>query len=954
MRSVASTVELLAYLRSLDVQLTADGGRLTCEAPKGVLTPHLQRELKSRKSEILEILRQSGAPVTPAKRDSFTGLCINECFEAQAAMTPEAIAVVAGSERLTYRELSIRSNRLANRLRAMGVGSDVLAGICLDRSAEMVIALLAVLKAGGAYIPLDPRFPRERLGFMLEDSGAALLVTRRDLLDAVPRTQAQALCLDESRESIDRESAKCPARVGGPENLAYVIYTSGSTGKPKGVALEHRSVVNFLGAMRKAPGISEDDRLLAITTLSFDIAGLEIYLPLIAGARLIIAPRAAAVDGAALARLLRESEASIMQATPATWRLLLDSGWDGLPRLKMLCGGEALSRELANRLLATGGELWNLYGPTETTIWSTIHRVDSRTGAVPIGRPIANTQVYVLDDQRQLAPPGVVGELYIGGDGLAREYLGRPEITAERFVADPFRAGNRMFRTGDLVRRLADGNLEYLGRQDRQIKLRGFRIELGEIEAAIEQERGVRQAVVELREDDPGDQRLTAYIVSAPPVDAKKLRQSLATRLPEYAVPSAFVFLDAFPLTPNNKVDRKALPAPGSKERIGPALAAIRMGSTAEQLAAIWRTLLKVSEIGLHDDFFALGGHSLLIVQLQSRIRQQFSHEPSIAELFQRPTIAAQAELLDGARETSAPLTDGVGPTNAEVNLTPNEPAARAMPLSTCLVQGQPGGTRVPLFLVAGYTAPEDTLVVLARIVPYLGSDQPVYGFKPRWVDGVREMYSSVEEEAGEYLTELRSVQPSGPYLLGGYCISGIVAMEMARQLLREGEQVALLALIDTERPTVGRRLAADAWAGWERAKHMLSVIFDAVRWDAAAHELLHRKIRNMRPGRTEILPHEAYHRSKKRYQRLLWECAAKPYAGRVTFIENEGRYRFDRDMGWRGFPFGEVVFKKAPGDHITMFTDHGKELAQLLLKSIDEVLPEGARRADCIEVGAL
>jgi amino acid adenylation domain-containing protein len=983
--SFANTAELLTHLVALDVQLSVADGRLACTAPKGVLTPHLQRELTSRKPEILEILRQGGAPVIQGRRHDFHGLCIHECFEEQAARTPEAIAVVFGSERLTYCELSVRSNRLANRLRALGVGAEVLVGICLERSADMVIALLAVLKAGGAYVPLDPQLPRERLALMQEDSGVAIVITRRDLFDAMPWDRKSVLCVENSWELIGRESEECPARLAGPESLAYVMYTSGSTGKPKGVAVEHRAIVNFLGSMRTAPGISDRDRLLAVTTLSFDIAGLEIYLPLIAGAQLTIAPQAAVVDGAELARLLRESNATIMQATPVTWRLLVDSGWNGLPRLKMLCGGEALSRELANRLLLAGGELWNLYGPTETTIWSTIHRVDLRTGLVPIGRPIANTHTYVCDQNRQLVPAGIAGELYIGGDGLAREYFRRPEITAERFVADPFRPGYRMYRTGDLVRCLADGNLEYLGRQDRQVKLRGFRIELAEIEAALEQQPGVRQALVELREDTPGDQRLTAYLMSAARSDVQMLRQALATRLPAYMVPSAFVFLDAFPLTPNGKVDRKALPLPGAPTPIDLASPVSGRESTQNQLTAIWRTLLSVSEIGLHDDFFALGGHSLLTVQLQSRIRQQFSRELSITQLFQQPTIAALAELLDADPKIISRTTDVPGastsasaaaaPPGRAVERTPSEgslprgsgydSARNGYPYDgeaqrlSCLVPAQPGGTQLPLFLVAGFQGQDDTLLVLSRIIPHLGPDQPVYGLRPRWVQG-GELYSSVEEEAREYLDELRVVQPDGPYLLGGYCLSGLVAFEMARQLLREGERVALLALIDTERPTATRTFVANVWARWERARHRFAVIWDLLRLNdrsksRAARNLIRTKTKRLiRPSTTEISPEEAFYRSRMGYQRLIRDYVPTPYPGRITLIVNEDLYRSDRYRGWRGIPVGELFVKRAPGDHITMFTQHAQELARLLLGSIDGKVPERDRRPDRLEVGVL
>jgi len=991
-----STLALLAHLRKLDVRLTIEGEHLTCAAPKGVLTYQLQQEIKARKPEILEILRQPGTVEKPSQVEDFGRHCIHELFEAQAVRTAEAVAIVCGSERLTYRELSVRANRLANRLRSLGVGPNVLVGICLERSADMVIALLAVLKAGGAYVPLDPQFPPERLNLMLDDSGAAVFVTQQDLNAAAPPRRTTVLCLDRDKVSIEQESSSGPGEQSRPENLAYVIYTSGSTGIPKGVAVEHRSVVNLLESMRREPGISQVDRLLAVTTLSFDIAGLEIFLPLISGAQLIIAPRSAVVDGGALGRLLDESEATVMQATPVTWRLLLDSGWEGLPRLKMLCGGETLPRELANRLIATGGELWNLYGPTETTIWSSIYRVNEGMAAVPIGKPITHTQMYVLDEHRQQVPTGIVGELYIGGDGVAREYFGRPELTAERFVVDPFIPGNRLYRTGDLVRRLQDGNLEYLGRDDQQIKLRGFRIELGEIEAVLAQQPEVRQAVVELREDDPGDPRLTAYIIRARPCEARGIRQALAARLPDHMIPSVFLFLDAFPLTPNNKVDRKALRDSVRPARVESDAIVTSASDTTDKVAAIWRALLKVTEVGLHDDFFALGGHSLLIVQLQSLLRQQFSREVSIPDLFQRPTVAGLVELLD-TRETAARVTRVADPTDGTRDLSglsagllaappplvakadsnrrsglehvrngqqhevigPGQLRADApegwMQTASCLVAAQPKGTRVPLFLVAGFQGPDDTLFVLSRIIPHLSPDQPVYGLKPRWTDGGK-LYLDVEEEAAEYLAALRTVQPKGPYLLGGYCLSGLVALEMARQLLADGEQIGLLALIDTERPTTSRRMAANLWNAGVRALHIAAVIRDAFRFNdrarsAAARDLIWRQ---MRIRRTEAPSNEnLYYRSKMSYQRIIREYVVNQYPGRITLIVNETFHSIDRHRGWRDIPVGELAVKKVPGDHITMFTEHGEVLAQLLLESVDSTLSQSGWCADGIEVGA-
>jgi amino acid adenylation domain-containing protein len=595
----------------------------------------------------------------PLERTAYPDLCIHEWFAQQAARTPDAVALVCGSERLSYRQLQVRANRLANRLRAMGVGPDVLAALCLRRSADMLVAVLAVLTAGGAYVPLDPQYPSERLAFMLEDSGAAVLVTEEPLLDGLPLPTVPLICLDREHASLFAESPVSPAAGVSSQHLAYVIYTSGSTGKPKGVEVTHRSVVNLLAAMQREFNVGPQDRLLAVTTLSFDIAGLELFLPLVCGGQVILASREAAWNGTALAALLQQSGATIMQATPVTWRLLLDAGWTGTPGLKILCGGEALPLELSNRLLATGGELWNLYGPTETTIWSTMHKVDARSGPAPIGKPIANTAAYVLDPSRQLAPIGVPGELYLGGDGLARGYLARPELTTEKFVAHPFRPGDRLYRTGDLVRWLGDGNLEYLGRMDDQVKLRGYRIELGEIEVVLERQPGIQQAVVVLQEVAPGDQRLTAYVVArgGAAIDPAALREALSRQLSDYMLPSAFVRLNALPLTPNKKVDRKALSARPFEIPISTVYVPPRNGAE-QKVAAIWQDLLRTDRIGVTDNFFDLGGYSLLVVQLQNRLRRQFQKEISLVELFQHPTVASQASLVVQPESPATALTE--------------------------------------------------------------------------------------------------------------------------------------------------------------------------------------------------------------------------------------------------------------------------------------------------------
>ncbi len=550
-------------------------------------------------------------------------ICLHQLFEAQVERTPDAIAVTFEDVHLTYQELNQRANQLAHYLRGLGVGPGTLVGVCLERTAEMLAALLGILKAGGAYVPMDPEYPRERLGYMLEDGHMTLIVTQEKLLERLPEHQAQTICLDTDSEAINHNSNE-NLRVSLTGNdLVYVIFTSGSTGRPKGVQIPHRALANFLLSMQKEPGITAQDVLASVTTLSFDIAGLEMYLPLISGAQVVIVSRDVAVDGNRLAELLDAVGATIIQATPVTYRLLIDCGWNGRQGLKILVGGESVPRKLVDELLRVGGEVWNMYGPTETTIWSTLCRLTADDPIVSIGHPIANTQIYILDANLSPVPVGVPGTLYIGGDGLARGYINRPDLTAERFIANPFVSPEaRIYNTGDLARYLPQGQLEHLGRVDHQVKIRGYRIELGEIESAMNLYPGVRESLVTLREDNPDDRRLVAYLVADSNMELSDLKSALKHRLPAYMIPSAFVMLDAMPLTPNGKVDRKALPPPeySNHERTQ-----VVMAHTPTEIlvSEVWKEVLGVDQISVYDNFFDLGGHSLTAVQVTGKLESK-------------------------------------------------------------------------------------------------------------------------------------------------------------------------------------------------------------------------------------------------------------------------------------------------------------------------------------------
>jgi amino acid adenylation domain-containing protein len=699
--------------------------------------------------------------------------CLHELLEAQACQNPEAVAVEFEGISVTYRQLHERSNRLARVLQKASVGPEVRVGLYVERSSEMAVALLGILKAGGAYVPIDPAHGSGRMEHIAGESGFRVLVTQRSLLGSLPAVTARILLLDKGDALCASESGEPIASGAAPSNLAYMIYTSGSTGRPKGVQIEHRSLVNLLCCMRREPGFCASDTLLAVTTMAFDIAGLEMFLPLFAGGRVVIASRETTSNGGLLMQCLERSRATVMQATPATWRLLIESGWQGDSGLKVLVGGDVLSAELGRALVSRCREVWNIYGPTETTIWSSIYRVDGREErVVPIGRPIGNTDFYILDDSQQRVSPGEVGELYIGGEGVARGYFERSGLTAERFVPDCFRSrpGARLYRTGDLARCGRDGNLHFLGRTDHQVKIRGFRIEPGEIEAVLSLHPAVLNSIVVARENASGDKCLVAYFVAdvKQTVTPAELRQHFRGKVPEYMVPAAFVRLPALPLTANGKVDRAVLPSPhisdfqSDQDYVPPS------NSVERKLVVIWEDVLGVKPIGIRTSFFDFGGNSLVAVRLFAKMQPVLGRELPISTLFQAPTIEKLAKEM--RPQTGSESYPTVVPINA-------------------------GGSKPPFFCAHGGLG---GTLYLGPLASHLGLDQPFYGIESEGLDGAAMRYSTVEEMASHYISEIRIIQPHGPYFLGGYCLGGIIALEMAQQLLRRGEQVAIVAQLST------------------------------------------------------------------------------------------------------------------------------------------------------------
>ena len=694
---------------------------------------------------------------------------VDQLVSAQASRVPERNAVCMGDQCLTYADLERQSTRLAHYLRRRHVRNGSLVGVCLERSPDLLVALLAVMKSGAAYVPLDPAFPAERLSAMVDDAGLALILTERALLPLLAPYSSMTVCLDEARTLLETEPVCALDTGSATDDLAYVIYTSGSTGTPKGVEVGHRALTNFLWSMRLAPGCSERDTLLAVTTLSFDIAGLELYLPLVVGGRVDLASSREAADGRLLLDRMEKSRPTIMQATPATWHMLIDGGWAGSPALKVLCGGEGLPRDLADRLLDRGTQLWNLFGPTETTIWSTVERVERGTGPVAIGRPIANTTIYILDQAMQPVPVGVPGELWIGGHGLARGYRRREGLTAERFLPGSHSGlpADRIYRTGDLARYLPDGRIEHLGRLDFQVKIRGYRIELGEIEAALTQAEGVRQVVVTARDDEHGLKQLVAYVIpdGRTRPEASALRDFLRVKLPEYMVPGHFVFVDEMPLTANRKIDVRALPPPNADKAKSEERPVKPRGRLEVQLMALWRQVLGDATIGVHDNFFDHGGHSLKAVQLLSYVEQVTGRQLPLATLYEAPSVARMARLLK---------------------------AAHWKPSWRSLVAIQPGGRMVPVFAVPGVNG---NVLMFAGLSKLLGPDQPFYGLQARGLDANETPLTTMPEIATHYISEIRSIRPTGPYVLLGACTGGVIAYEMAQQLKAAGEDVVLMVL---------------------------------------------------------------------------------------------------------------------------------------------------------------
>ncbi|AFH50187.1 Nonribosomal peptide synthetase DhbF [Ignavibacterium album JCM 16511] len=702
-----------------------------------------------------------------------TAVTIYSLFEQQVKNTPDSIAVSFNGNKVTYKKLAEESDKIAYLLSESRVKQGDIVGLCLNRSAEMIMALLGIIKSGAAYLPLDPFFPDKRLEYMLNDSSAGFLITESLLFPKFSYYKGKFIDVSEIKQIRLKSEI---ADKSDENNLAYVIYTSGSTGNPKGVQIAHNSLTNFLLSMQNTPGINEKDNILALTTLSFDISGLEIFLPLITGSKITMATREEAKDGKSLLDKIKKEKVTVVQATPSTWKMMIDSGWKEKLKLKALCGGEPLPKDLADKLLERVDELWNMYGPTETTIWSSCSKV-VKGEPIHLGKPIANTQFYIVDKDLNFCAPGVAGELLIGGAGLSTGYLNKEELTKEKFIKNPFdkEGKSRVYRTGDLVKLNSRMQLEFLGRIDNQVKIRGYRIELEEIENVIKKNEAVKDCAVIVKEIN-NDKKIIAYLVLKSklseenlPSEINSIRDVAIRNLPDYMIPALIIPIEQFPLTPNNKVDKKTLAEKDISGIISYTSSAKAETENQKTLVQIWENLLGITGIGIDDNFFELGGHSILAAQMLANFEKATGKKIPLAEMFTSQTIRQLSAIIEAEK--------------SKMKWSP-------------LVEIRKGDVALPpLFLIHGA---EGNIFLYRDLAKRLNSNRTVYGIQARGLNGEDHIHQSIEEMAADYIKAIKSVQSKGPYHIGGYCMGGSVAYEMALQLSKNGDEVANVFLLET------------------------------------------------------------------------------------------------------------------------------------------------------------
>ncbi len=831
------------------------------------------------------------------KTDYPNDKCIHELFEQQVIKTPEAIALVFEDQSLTYQQLNNRANQLAHYLISLGVKPETLVGICLDRLLEMIVGLLGILKAGGAYVPLDPNYPAERLKYMLEDANVEILLSQKNI---AIETSAQIIYLDE----VNLGSIENPDVKVNPEDLAYVIYTSGSTGKPKGVMIEHRSVVNYLLGVSKRLEIEDNSSFALVSTISADLGNTVIFPSLCSGGTLHVLEWNKTLDPLFFSKYISENKIDYLKIVPSHIMALAGKKMGVYPCKGLILGGESPSIDWLNSIKnQITCKIYNHYGPTETTVGALTYKLENLQQKIekfPLGRPLENTEIYILDRYLGPVPIGVTGELHIGGVGLARGYLNRPELTQEKFINNPFGQG-RLYKTGDLARYLPDGNIEYLSRVDNQVKIRGFRIELGEIELLLNEHPQIEQAVVIAREDNPGNRLLVAYLVGVSELlSEQKLREDLKEKLPDHMIPSFFVKLANLPLTPNGKIDKKALPIPENTIKVSQT-----QTKSEKAMVKIWAKVLNLETVGIDDNFFSIGGHSLLAVELFAQLQSSFDCKLPLSSLFQYPTVRKLSQLIDRQDSYS---------------------------FSTSLCPIQTSGDKPPLFFI-------NSITQAYLLGEHIAKDQPFYCLN---IFGLTDYFKNrpsllqLEKIASKFIQDMRSVSPEGPYLLITYCADAYLTLEIAQQLQQQGDKVAFVGLIDSLFDS-NKLNFTDYWQNFQRFgfDYILEKLKNNLRIFQERTKIKLAKIKaNLSTQKDKVLEDYladvAFYNS---FEHIRNTHPLQPYQSKVTFfISSELLPLYSSDL-----PDTEV--QQVPGYHHALFNQPYVEiLVEKLQSSIDKL----------------
>jgi len=858
---------------------------------------------------------------------------ITEYIDEQAIINPFKTAIYYKQKELSYNELYIKSNQVANLLLEKGVKKGDIVSVVVDRSVEMIIVLLGILKAGAAYLPLDPQYPKSRIDFMMADSSSTIIICNQKYITDLPN-QLLSIILEDYWPNLGIYSDQIPEISHEADDLAYILYTSGSTGNPKGVMIEHSNLANYLLSFQREPGLIREDKLLAITTICFDIAITEMFLPLITGASVVLVDSFTARDGRELLDIIKEKKVTVMQATPTTWHMILSVGWEDPLPLKIMCGGEPLSKDLAGKLLKRVNELWNVYGPTETTVWSTIKKIESQNEPITIGQPIANTKIYILDENKKPVQTGLSGEIFIGGDGVARGYLNRPELTLEKFTKNPFEENENslIYATGDLGAINETGEIVCLGRIDSQVKIRGHRIELGEIEYHLVQLDGIKEAVVMPQGDNPENIILVAYIkldadhnfdallnrnsfINNAHDQIKNWRNELNKHLPIYMSPSSFYILDYFPTTNNGKTDRKSLPKPdvlnqtSSNSKDNNEFIAPR-STTEKIIAKIWTRHLAIKQISMDSNFFESGGNSLVAIKVMTDLMKETEIKLPISALFEHYTIEKLAKLITGDKKKIK---------------------------WNSLVPIKASGSKPPIYLIHGLGL---NVLIFEPLRTYMDSEQPIYALQGSGLNGDMEDFpKSIEELARNYISEILDGNTNGPIALAGFSFGGLLAFEMAKQLLAMGKKISMLAIIDTnlyqknlksknalKEPILKAYYSCKSYI--YNPKKTLKHHFETLKTN------LYKKNKYI-----ELIGYQK--RLKEVYLKMFYDYQLSPLDIQVYLLKCRERVYFSNDkyFGWSAYASKGIITQEIPGDHSTCFKEPNvKELAFTLQTYLDHI----------------